>query len=220
MRALVSMVVCLLASPLVAEEDCARLPKPSVQVKRLDAPLTFNTQYSYLALNNLGAALARPGHQVLGLTRGSASVGFNTSFPSLADKSGRWECVSPQIVMTYGFNPLTVYIAKEFPEGGCAYKEIYTHEMRHVKTYQEHLARIEKELNETLRQRFETGEPWRGPAGQTVAQLRQELDQRWLPFVQRLIKQVEEAQALIDTPEEYERVANTCAGEIKKIRRP
>jgi hypothetical protein len=119
--------------------------------------------------------------------------------------------------VSYGFSPMTVYVAREFPEGSCAFKEIYAHELRHVKAYQEHLASIENELRETLTGRFATGEPWRGPLGQTQSRLQQELDERWLPYIQRAINRAEEAQALIDTPEEYARVTDSCNGEIKKI---
>lgn len=204
-----------LAAPLWAD-DCDQLPKPSVMVKRLDEKILYNREYSYRSLTNIGASATHPGRQILGLTRGNATISFSTSLPAYQERSGRWECSSPQITMTYGISPITVYIAKEFPEGSCAYKEILEHEMRHVKTYQTHTAEIEKRLLESLNARFATDAPWRGPAGATRARLQQELDERWLPYVQREFKRVDEAQALIDTPEEYERVANTCDGEIKK----
>lgn len=208
---------CLVASGPGGADPCDQLPAPSVTVKRLEEPITLNTQYSYKALNHLGASLARPGHQILGLTRGNAVVRVEIKAPAYIDRTGQWECTSPQLVLTYGFKPITVYIAKEFPEGSCAYQEIHSHELRHVKTYQDHIARIEKELTETLKRRFATGGPWRGPAGQTQERLQQELDERWIPYVKREIEQVKEAQARIDTPEEYARVENSCDGEIKKI---
>lgn len=164
----------------------------------------------------MGAALARPGKEVLGLTRGNAIVSFATNSPSYIDRTGRWECTSPQISVTYGLSPITVYVAREFPEGSCAYKEIYEHEMRHVKAYQAHIADIEKVLLDALNARFSTGAPWRGTPGQTGARLQQELNERWTPYVQREFNRVEEAQSKIDTPEEYERVANACDGEIRK----
>jgi hypothetical protein len=121
-------------------DECEQLPKPSVTVKLIEDSLTFNTQYSYKSLNNIGAALARPGQQVLGLTRGNAIVRFSASTATYLDRAGRWECASPQLVLSVGYSPMTVYVAREFPEGSCAYKEIYEHELRHVKTYQSHLA--------------------------------------------------------------------------------
>jgi hypothetical protein len=209
-------LLAVLASTPLHADPCDALPKPSVKVERLPTRLALNTTYSIAALNNIGASVARPGHQVLGLTRGTASASLGAQSPSLLDGRRRWECVSPQITLRYGFSPMTVYVAREFPPGTCAHKEIHEHEMRHVKTYEDHLATIEQELLETLSTRFATGTPWRGPAGEVSARLQRELDQRWLPYIQRRIKSVEEAQALIDTDEEYARVADACNGEIRK----
>lgn len=215
MRNLTALLAILISLPAIAE-GCVQLPKPSVTIKRLSEKVTVNTRYSVKSLNNLSAALAPPSNHVLGLTRGNASVEFKTNTPSLIDRAGRWECASPQITLIYGFSPITIYVAKEFPEGGCAYKEIYEHEMRHLKTYQTHIATIEKELQAALTARFQTEAPWRGPVGQTATILQQEFSERWVPYVQRVIKRVDDAQALIDTPEEYERVASACNGEIRK----
>ena len=215
MRFLVLFSLILITANARADE-CDQLPKPSVTLKRLDERITVNKQFSYKELTHLGSAVARPGNQVLGLTSGKAVVQFLSKTPSYVDKTGQWECASPQLALTIGFSPMTVYVAREFPEGSCAYKEIYAHELRHVKTYQTHLASIEKDVTETLNRRFATGTPWRGPVGQTRVRLQQELDERWLSYIQREIRHADEAQQLIDTPEEYARVSNACNGDVKK----
>ena len=199
-----------------AGDPCDELPKPSVTVKRIEKQPELNLRYGYRSLTNLGGTLARPGRQILGLTRGNASVSLGARTPLIVSADGRWECASPQVTLTYGFAPITLYVAREFPPGTCAHKEILDHEQRHVDTYQAHLVAIEKELTETLTRRFATAQPWRGPAGQVAGQLQRELDQRWVPYIQREIRKAEAAQALIDTPEEYERVAAACDGEISK----
>lgn len=216
MRFLVFLLVVLCSGQGWADE-CEQLPKPAVTVTRLlDERFVVNARHSYKELNQLGAAYARPGIQVLGLTRGNAVVQFATSIPSYVDRTGRWECASPQLALTLGFREMTVYVAKEFPEGSCAYQEIYQHELRHVKAYQTHLAGIEKDVTDTLNRRFATGGLWRGPVGQARARLQRELNERWLPYIKREMARAEEAQALIDTHEEYARVTEACNGEIKK----
>lgn len=209
-------LLCLALSSSSWADECDQLPAPSVKVKRLDEPVTFNSNYSYHALTAMGESLARPGRLILGLTHGEAIIQFETQFPAYIDRTGRWECASPQLTLTYGFNPMAVYVAQEFPEGSCGHKEIHDHELRHVKTYQQHIAGIEKELADTLQRRFATGKPWRGPIGQTQGKFQQELDERWIPYVNRVMNRVKLAQALIDTDAEYERVANACNGEIRK----
>ncbi|MBK1681394.1 hypothetical protein [Rhodocyclus tenuis] len=215
LRFLLALFTLAFVAPARADE-CDRLPPPSVTLKRFVEPVTLNTQFGYRELTHLGAAIARPGDQVLGLTRGTAVVRVSTRTPSYTDATRRWECASPQLTLSYGFSPMLVYVAKEFPVGSCAYDEIYRHEQRHVSTYQKHLESIEQELSETLNRRFATNRPWRGPAGQTAVQLQQELNERWLPYLKRQIERVDAAQALIDTPAEYARVMNSCQGEVKR----
>ena len=67
--------------------------------------------------------------------------------------------------------------------------------------------------------RFVTDGPWRGPVGQARARLQQELEERWAPYIRREMNKVDAAQALIDTPEEYARVAESCGGEVKRLTR-
>ena len=210
------LVSILNAAAAWAADECDRLPLPSVAVRRLDEPVSLDTTYGYKSLKVLGAALARPENQVLGLTRATSRVTFEIKTSSYVDRSGRWECSSPQITVSYGFNPMTVYVAKEFPNGSCPYNEVYKHELRHVKTYQDHLVTIEQDLTDTLRQRFATGSVWRAPKGQTRLTLEKEMNERWLPFIKREIERVESAQRLIDTPEEYARVSGACNGEIER----
>jgi hypothetical protein len=200
-------------------DPCDRLPPPSVTLKRIEEPVRLDTSYNHRSLTVLGSALARPRGRVLGLTRGTARVKIEIKTASLIDSTGRWECTSPQFVVSYGFSPLTVYVASEFPAGSCAYDEIYRHELRHVKTYQEHLIGIEQDLRETLTRRFATGSPWRGPVGRTQTMLGRELNERWIPYIKREIERVESAQARIDTPDEYARVARTCHGDLRRLTR-
>lgn len=200
-------------------DECDRLPPPSVTVKRFEEPLRLDTSYSYKALKVLGAELARPENQVLGLTRATSRVSFEIRTTSYVERTGRWECSSPQFTVNYGFSPMVVYVAKEFPVGSCAYDEIYRHELRHVKAYQDHLVSIEHELADTLIRRFATGQVWRAPKGQTRMMLEKEMNERWLPFIKREIERVESAQKLIDTPEEYARVSGACGGEMERVAR-
>lgn len=212
---LAALALAIAALPARADL-CDKLPAPEVSVKRLDEPLAFNTQYSYRSLTNIGNALAKPGMAILGLTRGAAVVRFETRISIATDPSGRYECASPRLTVTYGFRPMTVYVAREFPSGSCAYREILDHEMRHVKTYQEHMALIESEISGALQERFAEAGHWRGQAGQTREKMQSELDNRWVPFIKQLLNRVDAKQALIDTPEEYDRVAASCNGEIKR----
>jgi hypothetical protein len=208
------------ASPLRAD-PCDRLPPSAATLKRVDEPITINNSYDHTALASLAAALARPGLQVLGLTRGNATVRFQVEIPLLTDRSGGWECASPQIGVSFGYSPMTVYVAREFAPGSCAYREVLEHEMRHVETYRRHLVAIEAEIADALQRRFAAAAPWRSPLHATRVQLDRELQERWLPYIEREMRRVEVAQAAIDSADEYARAAGQCGGEIERLlRRP
>lgn len=217
---LLGLALLFAAQPLRAagEDACEQLPKPSVTVKRLEEPaIRYNTGYGYRTLSNIGRDKLQPGGQILGLTRTQSVAQFSLTTPALVDASRRYECASPQITLSIGFRQMTVYVGKEFPVGSCAYKEILEHEMRHVKAYQDHLAAVEKVVQQDIARRFASDGIWRGEAGGSLARVSRELDERWLPYVNRELRKVDEAQSLIDAPEEYARLAEACNGEIRKL---
>ena len=200
-----------------AAATCESLPAPSVQVKRQNAPVTLDTSYDHKSITTLGSRELHSRNRVLGLTRGTSRIGFQIDIRSVIDPTRQWECASPKISVTYGFDPMTIYVAKEFPKGSCAFNEIHQHELRHVQTYHNHLASIERDIAETLAKRFEIGKPFRGAVGQTRQMLEKELNERWIPYLRSEIERVESLQALIDTPEEYERVSRSCGDAIQRV---
>ena len=209
-------LMALFASPLLQADPCQNLPQPSVVVTRLDTSVTLVTSRSYRSITGMSAAKHRASGLVLGLTHGVARIEFSVQSLSRFDSSGRWECVSPQIQVTYGYSPLTVYVANEYPEGTCAYNEIYEHEMRHVETYQNHLLAIEYDIVESLNRRFATAVPVTATPGETRRLIEEELKERWMPYIKQEMDRVDEQQRLVDTPEEYQRLSETCLGEVRK----
>lgn len=195
---------------------CADLPPTTVEVTLLESPLQTDFRRSYRALKGMTPRYADHELAVLGLTYGQAVARTRVSARSLHDRTGQWECSTVQIAVQIGYQPLTVYVGREFPQGTCGFKEIYGHEMRHAETYRNHARAIVPEIAETLRERFASSEPMRGSAGETLERLRRELEDRWVPYIRRKLEQVETAQRAIDTPEEYERVATSCNREIRR----
>lgn len=209
--------ILLTASPLpLLAAGCDDLPPSTVTIKRLEAPVTTNLEYSYKTLRGMSADYTRRDREVLGLTKSQAVVNFSTQSAILPDPTGQWECATHQITIEYGFKPITVYVGREFPEGTCAFKEIVEHEQKHVRAYQEHAKAIEAELTQAFKQRFASTTPIRGPAGEAQQRLQRELNDNWMPFVKRMMDQVEHTQKLIDSPEEYQRVAASCDGSITR----
>ena len=194
---------------------CEQLPKPSVTVKMLEAPVTFDLSARYRELTFRAGEKSRPGWEVLGLTQASTLASFSLQMPSIANE--QYECASPQITLTLGIQPLIVFVGREFPKGSCTHKEILEHEMRHVKAYQEHMAKVRENFQAALTRRYATATVWRGQAGSLYEKLATELNEYWVPAITRDFERVEGPQRLIDTPEEYARIAAACGAELKTM---
>lgn len=210
------LLTILLGLPPAAFADCAGLPPSTISVTRLETQLARNFDYSYRTLRNLSDDYTRRDIEVLGLTRGLAVARFEIKGTVAKIPGKRQECATFSLRLEYGFSPLTVYVGKEFPPGSCAHDEIYRHELRHVDAYREHARKIETEITEALKHRFERSTPWRNAAGESTGKLQIEIDERWIPYVTRMLNKVNIDHRAIDSAEEYARVAASCNGEIKQ----
>lgn len=153
---------------------------------------------------------------VLGLTRTESRVAIALNGPMLHDPVSGYDCVAPQISVKLYYVPIVIYIGKEFPKGTCAYDEILTHELRHLKAYMDSLPRVEQTVRAALVKRF-GDKPLYAPGGTANAALSNEIDNGWLPYIKAEMGKVEAVQAAIDSPQEYARLGKACNGEIQGI---
>lgn len=178
---------------------------------------SIDTHLSYRALTAMKGG-ARANTFVLGLTRTESRMAIGLDGPMLQDPVSGYECVAPHITVKLFYAPIVIYIGNEFPPGTCAYQEILTHELRHMKTYLDHLPRAEAQVRSALARRFEA-KPLYAPKGTARNALAQEINSGWLPYIKAEMGKVEALQAAIDTPQEYARLGKTCDGEIQRILR-
>lgn len=156
------------------------------------------------------------GAYVLGLTRTESRVSVSLNGPILQDRASGYECVAPQIKVTLFYAPIVVFIGREFSRGSCSYEQILAHEMRHLKTYLDHLPKVESVVRARLAQRFR-GQPLYAPIGQAQRLLEREIDSSWMPYMKREMAAVERLQAAIDSPQEYARLSKVCKGEVQSF---
>ena len=176
---------------------------------------SIDTHLPYKALTVMKGT-ARANTWVLGLTKTDSQVQIGLAGPLLQDPASGYECVAPQISVKITYAPVVIYIGREFAPGTCAYDEILAHELRHMKTYMQHLPRVEKTVRAALARRFEA-RPLYAPSGTAKAALAREIDTGWLPYVKAEMRKVETLQAAIDSPQEYARLGKACKGEIQNI---
>ncbi len=180
-----------------------------------DAGYTVDNSLSYKALTRMkGQGAARS--YVLGLTKTESRISIGLNAQILSDSPGLRECIAPRIDVSLSYVPIIIYIGSEFPPGSCSYQEILAHEMRHLKTYLDHLPKVETLVRAALKKRF-TEKPIYAPAGQGKALLEHELDAGWMPYIKNEMGKVEQLQAAIDSPQEYARLSKVCKGEVQLL---
>ena len=176
---------------------------------------TIDNSKSFRALTQLkGGAPANA--YVLGLTRTQSRLEINLNGSILQDPRTGYECISPRIDVSLYYIPIVIYVGSEFSPGSCAYDEILAHEMRHLKTYLDHLPKVESVVRKALSDRFDN-KPLYARSGQARAALQREVDTGWMPYMKRELVKVEQKQTLIDTPQEYARLSRVCKGEVQSL---
>jgi hypothetical protein len=153
---------------------------------------------------------------VLGLTHTESHVTVRVDGKLLQDPRAGLECVLPHVAVTLTYEPIVVYIGREFVPGTCAYRELLAHEMRHLKSYLDALPKVEETVREKLAPRVE-GRAVLARAGQARPMLQREIDGAWLPLIRAEMQGVERRQAAIDSPQEYARLSKVCQGEVQSL---
>jgi hypothetical protein len=189
-----------------------------------DAGATFSTRASGWRIDNTVSyrdltRMKRPGARngfVLGLTRTESRVAIQVDGTLLASPDGRAECVMPRIAVLLYYQPIVVYVGREFEPESCAYREILAHEMRHLKSYLDYLPKVEERVRVRLGGRF-AGKPLYARTGESRKLLQREIDGNWMPYIKGEMGRVEKLQAAIDSPQEYARLSKVCQGEVQSL---
>jgi hypothetical protein len=176
---------------------------------------TVNNALSYKALTRMKGEDPRSSY-VLGLTKAETRMTIGLDGPILGDAQSGRECIAPHVAVSLSYVPITIYVGSEFSPGSCAYQEILAHEMRHLKTYLDHMPKVESLVRAALDKRF-VAKPIYAPAGQAKAILTKEIDGGWMPYIKTEMGKVELLQAAIDTPQEYARLSKVCKGEVQSL---
>jgi hypothetical protein len=198
-------------SPAATFEQRCQSMRPSVSVLALPPTYRLVNNLSTQILNTR-ATYASSSHSTMGMTASRVHVDVSVDGPSLLDVRGDRECIAPRIDVVLALEPLEVYVAREFSVFSCAYREVFKHEMQHVKLYTEELRRIEGLARAQLQQRH--GQLVYGRPGQGLAAIQDEIDTWLTAFLRAEMEKVELLQVQFDTYEETEKLSHACLGEV------
>jgi hypothetical protein len=194
-------------------EEAAARAMPSFSSR--DSGWRIDNSLSYRTLTEMKRPRVSYGY-VLGLTRTESHVTVKVDGSMLEDPESGRECVVPHIDVTLYYQPIVLYIGREFEPDSCAYREILAHEMRHLKSYLDYLPIVEDRVRVKLGGRYR-GRPIYAQAGQARVLLQREIDANWLPYIRGEMARIERMQAAIDSPREYARLSKVCQGEVQSL---
>lgn len=196
-------------------DECERrLPPGRVQVRTAPVEPVVDKTLSYHELTRMAGEDA--GYRwVLGLTRPALRVEAKWGFTSLQDRRTGQSCIRPALQMTLRYQPVLVYVGREFVEDACAFDFVYAHEMRHVDVHVRRLREVSLQLQSELQNRL-AGSTHIGQRDDLERRLKAEIGNYWVPRAERDLKDVRRQHAAIDTPEEYARAQTACDGRVAR----
>lgn len=191
------------------ETRCGKLPPTHLKV--VAVPLTFerdDSQSIETLTAKRGSALAT--HRANGLTAAAFGYSADIELNAVDDRRGSGTCGMPRLRVELSMQPVTVFVASELATGSCQHDVTLSHEMKHVEVLRQTLDRAARDLERDL--------PEAIGAELRHAKNREELEQRLVVSVRDYLAQfmgerqrlLNEAQADVDSPEEYARVSNAC----------
>jgi hypothetical protein len=199
------------------------LPPVKVNVSIQESPVVETNDVSIQSLTKMALELHNShvkDRYVLGLTTIELSWHANAQYKSYEFTNPGIRCARPEMKIDLIMLYHKVQIAKDVSPGSCEYNFIREHEYRHVKVNKENVKRYAREIAKEFQEHFQS-KIYYGSSVTVEKTVRNEIDNRWLPFVGRTTKKLEREgdarQSLIDTPEEYAKANVACSGNIARI---
>lgn len=210
---LVPLLAVIFANTALADACGQALAVPNVEVKLQVKPVTYDTSRGIKALNATprspgpgAAAIGFP--QTMGLTRIAVSSGMDARMVGQPRSTGDY-CWSISRLTIKIEATIVVSIAREIPRNSCLWREVVTHEQRHVAIAQNFLPRMDDYMRPRVydvatrsavaRNDREAGQLMQPPIVQVVKSALNEL-----------MAELEAQQLRIDTVEEYTRFSRAC----------
>jgi hypothetical protein len=155
--------VCLLlllslgvpATRALAAPDCSRIAGPTeVRIDRVAAPVTYNLGESAAQIGARSGLTSQDGAVVRGLTESAFHSKLSVTLSAMTTKEG--VCVHPDAIdLHIGFDPVIVYIERDYAPGTCQFEAIDAHEKGHVRnmdrTLEAALPKIRRALEDAAR---------------------------------------------------------------------
>lgn len=212
------------AAQTIADDLCAPYPNYEVNITPLfDEPaLNFNANLAEIQVLAQDPTKAIPHYDsvTLGVTRYKPVINFEIPFMKQQLSDGSFCARVTKLNAVIGYRDITVLIAKEFPEGSCAFDHIMTHEQRHITVNRELLLEYVPIIQEKLTSFLKLyGMSIVADPDYAEKLLRYNVNKIFQESTDQILQENMRRQRLIDTPEEYARNNKVCGGDIVGVMR-
>jgi hypothetical protein len=196
------------------EAVCQRRLGPT-SVRVTTTPVSYTTDFSR-SIDDLTARGAHSaGTIILGLVetqvRSEAKFGLNGIKQNFRDRY----CMRPSVEIRLAFQPMRLFVAKEHPEGSCAFRVTMEHELKHIAVYQEYLADFAAQVQVDLSRELGDRILYFASPAAADAHVEAAIAQTLKPYLEGVQDEVKARQKRVDSAEEYARLGamqNWCAG--------
>ncbi len=198
---------------------CDQAPYPVVRIRVAETPAEFDLTRSVQELSRMpvGAPSPYPSHyhtEVGGVMNGEIALDHKETFGGA--QAGDKACVMlKQIEITLTISP-TIYIASDFQDQTCWFREIFEHESKHVETdralIKKYQARITDGLNMMLMMPSDYASGWIETSAVEGAQydMQAGIENALEVLFNTMMRERAEMQREVDSVHEYNRIARAC----------
>lgn len=218
----------LAAVPAAAQDDpgtaepvpCAiDTAAPRISILADVGEFAYDHGKSIAALAGLKSTTAQAGSgHMLGLTNQSFVIGNDTTEVVTLPQQDGSVCVG----FTDGTITLrlrtSIFVVSEIEPGSCLYEQVLGHEERHAKVGRRLFTEFTKKLEAGVKEALAKA-PFIKVADPRLAHIKARARMRQIiePLLRDFRSVYRKRQAIIDTSGEYDRVEETCPGEIKRL---
>jgi len=211
--ALLAAAVVAAAVPAGARaESCPagdKIPEVKVRTEMAETEYRHDRSRKQLTAISQQPGTSKHGTVTLGLTVPKVGTNWQIGWETRSD--GRRHCAYvTKADVRFAIQSMKVYVAREYRQGSCEYSAVLVHENEHVRLYRTILQSNAPKLEEAIRKELAR----MGPTMLRDANSRPATTERLSGVVQKFVEQMywefEQANAAIDTPENYKRTHQRC----------
>lgn len=160
------------------------------------------------------------GHIPVGLAMAKFATQMNYEITMVQNLRGQSCAQINSLKVEVGFRNSTIFIAKELPRRSCSYREVLSHEQRHVDTDREFLRQALPRVDQVMRAAVRNiGIIKANSRMEAENQINKAMDKYLAKLVEDMTAEREILQKNIDTPAEYRRISASCDGQIGTVLR-